>query len=58
MNFDAHVHLHVVPRYASPVEWRDETYTDEHYGSLFGKEQRPASEEALGELAKTLKEKL
>ena len=58
MNFDAHVHLHVVPRYASPVEWRDETYTDEHYGSLFGKEQRLASEEALNELAETLKEKL
>jgi diadenosine tetraphosphate (Ap4A) HIT family hydrolase len=55
MNFDAHVHLHVVPRYASPVEWRDETYADEHYGSLFGKEQRPASEEALDELAETLK---
>ncbi len=58
MNFDAHVHLHIVPRYASPIEWRGETYADEHYGFLFGKGQRPASEEALGELAKTLKERL
>ena len=58
LNFDAHVHLHVVPRYASPVEWRGETYTDEHYGSLFGKEQLPASEEALEELAEGLRGRL
>ncbi len=58
MNLDAHVHLHIVPRYASPVEWRGETYTDPHYGSLFGKEQRPASEGALRELAGALESRL
>ena len=36
MNLDSRVHLHVVPRYASAREWRGETYTDRHYGSLFG----------------------
>jgi diadenosine tetraphosphate (Ap4A) HIT family hydrolase len=55
MNYDAHVHLHVVPRYSSQREWRGGTYTDPHYGSLFGTEQRPASEEALGKLAVALK---
>ena len=58
MNFDSHVHLHVVPRYASAVEWRGKTYTDEHYGSLFGRERRQASTEALDELAETLRDRL
>jgi diadenosine tetraphosphate (Ap4A) HIT family hydrolase len=58
MNLDAHVHLHVVPRYASPVQWRGETYADEHYGSLFGSEQKSASEEALDELAEALRSRL
>lgn len=58
MNLDAHVHLHVVPRYASPRGWRGETYADPHYGSLFGKEQRPASEEMLVELAGALRSRL
>jgi diadenosine tetraphosphate (Ap4A) HIT family hydrolase len=58
MNFGAHVHLHVIPRYASPVRWRDEMYADEHYGSLFGGEQRPASEGAFDELAETLRSRL
>lgn len=58
MNYDAHVHLRVVPRYASPVEWRGETYTDPHYGSLFGRGHQPASVAALDELAETLKERL
>ena len=58
MNFDAHVHLHVVPRYASPVEWRGETYTDEHYGSLFGRELHSASKGTLEELAERLRGRL
>lgn len=58
MNFDAHVHLHVVPRYASPREWRGETYTDPHYGSLFGTESRPAPETALQELVEALRSRL
>ena len=47
MNLDAHVHLHVVPRYASAREWRGETYTDPHHGSLFGAEERLVSETTL-----------
>ncbi len=38
MNLDAHVHLHVVPRYASPRKWRGQTYTNPHFGSLFDAE--------------------
>jgi hypothetical protein len=57
MNFDAHVHLHVVPRHASPRERQGETYTDPHYGSLFGTERRPAPE-ALEELVEALRSRL
>ncbi len=39
MNFDAQVHLHVVPRYAAPRRWQDRTFTDEHWGTAFGHEQ-------------------
>lgn len=55
MNLDAHVHLHVVPRYASPREWRGETYVDPHYGSLFGEEQRPVSGDTPDDLAAALR---
>lgn len=58
MNFDAHVHLHVGPRYAYPIEWRGETFREEHYGSLFGNEHRPASEAELDALAEALRNRL
>ncbi len=58
MNLDARVHLHVVPHHASPREWRGETYTDPHYGSLFGTERRLAPEAALEELAEALRGRL
>jgi len=58
MNLDSHVHLHVVPRYASPREWRGETYTDAHHGSLLGEEERLVSEEALNALAGAMRERL
>jgi diadenosine tetraphosphate (Ap4A) HIT family hydrolase len=38
MNLDAQVHLHVVPRYATPRRWHDRTFTDEHWGTAFGHE--------------------
>jgi diadenosine tetraphosphate (Ap4A) HIT family hydrolase len=41
MNLDAQVHLHVVPRYASPRCWLDRTFTDPHWGEAFGREQQP-----------------
>lgn len=40
MNLDAQVHLHVVPRYASPRQWHDREFADAHWGSAFGDEQR------------------
>jgi diadenosine tetraphosphate (Ap4A) HIT family hydrolase len=58
MNQDAHVHLHVVPRYAAPREWGGETYDDPHYGGLFGTEQRPAPEPTLRLLAEELRRAL
>ena len=58
MNLDAHVHLHIVPRYASPREWRGETYDDPHYGSLFGSEERSATEETLDALVDAVKGRL
>ena len=58
MNLDAHVHLHIVPRYASPRQWRGETYSDPHYGSLFGTEERSVTEETLEALADAVKGRL
>jgi diadenosine tetraphosphate (Ap4A) HIT family hydrolase len=58
MNYDTRAHMHVVPRYSFPMKWRGETYTDEPYGPLFGRDQGPASEVALDELAEVLKEKM
>ncbi|MGH3145770.1 MAG: hypothetical protein ACRDTR_08210, partial [Rubrobacter sp.] len=55
MNLNAHVHLHVIPRYATSREWRGETYDDPHYGSLFGTEQRLPPEETLSALAGAVK---
>jgi diadenosine tetraphosphate (Ap4A) HIT family hydrolase len=40
MNQDRQVHLHIVPRYRSSRDWDGETFTDEHWGTLFGTEQR------------------
>jgi diadenosine tetraphosphate (Ap4A) HIT family hydrolase len=58
MNQDAHAHLHVVPRYQGPREWAGETWTDPHFGGLFGTEQRPGSPELLGRLADELRQRL
>jgi diadenosine tetraphosphate (Ap4A) HIT family hydrolase len=40
MNLDPQVHCHVVPRYAAERRWGGEVFTDPHFGSLFGPEQR------------------
>jgi diadenosine tetraphosphate (Ap4A) HIT family hydrolase len=58
MNLDPHVHLHVVPRYASSRTWHGETYADAHYGSLFSKEERLAPEDTMTALAEALRERL
>lgn len=58
MNQDAQVHLHVIPRYASPRKWAGFTFRDDHWGSSFGSEQRPLSAELLRRLTAELKEAL
>lgn len=58
MNQDAHVHLHVVPRYSSAREWRGERFVDPHFGGLFGTEQRQLSREALEALRDAVRERL
>jgi diadenosine tetraphosphate (Ap4A) HIT family hydrolase len=58
MNQDAHIHLHVVPRYSSPREWRGERFVDPHFGSLFGTEQRHLPREALEALRDAIRERL
>ena len=58
MNLDPHVHLHIVPRYASPREWQNETYADPYFGSLFGTEKRLVPEETLEALVDAVKKQL
>ncbi len=58
MNQDAHVHLHVVPRYSSPRQWGGERFVDPHFGGLFGTEQRQLSWEALEDLRDAIRERL
>ena len=40
MNLDPQVHCHVVPRYAGERRWGGLVFTDPHFGSVFGPEQR------------------
>jgi diadenosine tetraphosphate (Ap4A) HIT family hydrolase len=58
MNRDSHVHLHVVPRYGSPRRWHDRTFTDQHWGEVFGREQRPLPSAELRLLANAIRSHL
>lgn len=58
MNMDPHVHLHVIPRYVEAREWRGETFTDPHFGALFGTEQRRPPDEWMKALVLELHEQL
>lgn len=58
MNLDAQVHLHVVPRYATPRHWHDRTFTDDHWGEAFGHEQRPLPTTELQLLANEIRAEL
>ena len=58
MNADAQVHLHVVPRYVGERTWRGLTFTDPHFGELYGKEQRMLDAAALGDLAAAIRDSL
>jgi diadenosine tetraphosphate (Ap4A) HIT family hydrolase len=39
MNLDAHVHMHVYPRYAQPREFAGQTFTDDHFGGHYDPQQ-------------------
>jgi diadenosine tetraphosphate (Ap4A) HIT family hydrolase len=58
MNQVAQVHLHVVPRYRSPRSWAGLDFTDPHWGSVFGPEQRPLPRELLARLAAEIRAEL
>jgi diadenosine tetraphosphate (Ap4A) HIT family hydrolase len=58
MNQAAQVHLHVIPRYSGPRAWAGLTFSDAHWGSSFGSEQRRLPDELLQRLAAELREAL
>ena len=58
MNEEAQVHLHVVPRYAGPRRWRGHSFTDEHWGRVFGTEQRNLPPADLKQLAEEIRAQL
>jgi diadenosine tetraphosphate (Ap4A) HIT family hydrolase len=55
MNVDAQVHLHVIPRYEGPREWRGQTFTDEAWGAPAGTDHRPIDATLLTTLAGRLR---
>jgi diadenosine tetraphosphate (Ap4A) HIT family hydrolase len=58
MNEAPQVHLHVVPRYRSARTWAGLVFTDAHWGSVFGPEQRPLPRELLAQLAAEIRAEL
>jgi diadenosine tetraphosphate (Ap4A) HIT family hydrolase len=58
MNLERQVHLHVVPRYASSRRWHARTFTDEHWGAMFGREQLPLPPAELQLLADEIRTQL
>ncbi len=58
MNQDAHVHLHVIPRYRFPRTWAGLVFTDAHWGRSFGPEQRRLPRELLAQLAAEIRAEL
>lgn len=58
MNADAHVHLHVVPRYRTERRWGGQIFSDPHFGALFGTEQRVFNAAELASLAAAIRASL
>jgi len=58
LNLDAQVHLHAIPRYASPRVWHDREFTDPHWGSAFGHEQHILERDDLKRLADEIRTEL
>ncbi len=46
MNMDAHVHMHLYPRYRSPREFAGQTFTDDHFGGHYDPQQTRAIDDA------------
>ncbi len=57
MNQDAHVHLHIVPRYASAREFRGEIFSDGQLGEHYALTARIVSPEMRHTLARLLQAK-
>ena len=55
MNLDSQVHLHVVPRYATPRHWHGHEFVDPNWGSAFGQEQRVLEVADLSTLAEEIR---
>jgi diadenosine tetraphosphate (Ap4A) HIT family hydrolase len=55
MNQDAQVHLHVMPRYATPRRWNGHRFDDLHWGEAPGHEQRIVRADALARLANEIR---
>jgi len=58
MNQDAHVHLHIIPRYAAFREWNGHRFDDSHWGTAFGHEQRQLPAIELERLATEIRNAL
>ncbi len=58
MNADAHVHLHVLPRYAEPRNWDGAEFTDARFGQGAGDSVRQLTPDRLGKLAEAIRERL
>jgi diadenosine tetraphosphate (Ap4A) HIT family hydrolase len=54
-NVDAQVHLHVIPRFASPRIWQGREFTDANWGRPFGTEQLVLPSDDLAALAADLR---
>jgi diadenosine tetraphosphate (Ap4A) HIT family hydrolase len=58
MNLDSQIHLHVVPRYRFSRRWHGRTFTDQHWGEAFGREQRALPSAELRLLANEIRSHL
>lgn len=58
MNVDSQVHLHVIPRYATPRHWNDSDFFDARWGRPFDDEQLLLDSAELEQLADAIRTKL
>ena len=58
MNQDRQVHLHIVPRYLEPRSWEGDSFSDPHWGAVFGPEQRVLDREQIERLRDAIRSRL